>query len=74
VAYQYDDLVGKIIAKFGSRKAFAEAMHMTPESLSMKLNGKRYFNQKQITRACELLGIDESEVNKYFFTLKVQSA
>ncbi len=74
MAYRYDDLIGRIIAKFGSRKAFADAMHMTAESLSQKLNGKRYFNQKQITKACELLEIDESEVTKYFFTLKVQSA
>lgn len=74
MAYQYDDLVGKIISKFGSRKAFAEAMGMTPESLSMKLNGKRFFNQKQISRACELLSIEEADVTKYFFTLKVQSA
>ena len=74
MAYRYDDLVGRIITKFGSRKAFADAMHMTAESLSMKLNGKRYFNQKQISKACELLEIDESEVVKYFFTLKVQSA
>jgi hypothetical protein len=74
MAYRYDDLIGRIIAKFGSRKAFADAMHMTAESLSQKLNGKRYFNQKQITRACELLEIAEADVVKYFFTLKVQSA
>ena len=74
MAYRYDDLIGRIIAKFGSRKAFADAMHMTAESLSQKLNGKRYFNQKQITRACELLEIAEADVVKYFFTLKVQCA
>jgi len=74
MAYQYDDLIGRIISKFGSRRAFADAMHMTPESLSQKLNGKRFFNQKQITKACELLDIAEADVTKYFFTLKVQSA
>ena len=74
MAYRSDDLIGRFIAKFGSRKAFADAMHMTAESLSQKLNGKRYFNQKQITKACELLEIAEADVVKYFFTLKVQSA
>lgn len=74
MAYQYDDLIGRIITKFGSRKAFAKAMHISAESLSMKLNGKRFFDQREICRACELLEIAEADIPKYFFTLKVQSA
>lgn len=74
MAYRYEDLIGKIIAKFGSRRAFAKAMHISEESLSMKLNGKRFFDQREITLACELLDIAETEVSKYFFTLKVQRA
>jgi len=74
MAYRYDDLVGKIIAKFGTRAAFAKAMHISAESLSMKLNGKRFFDQREISRACELLDISDEDVTKYFFTLKVQSA
>lgn len=74
MAYRYDDLIGKIISKFGSRKAFAKALNISAESLSMKLNGKRFFDQREISRACELLDIQEADINKYFFTLKVQSA
>ena len=74
MAYKYDKLIGRIIEKFGNRKAFAAAMHMTGESLSKKLNNHRCFDQREITRACELLDIADSEVSVYFFTLEVQSS
>ena len=74
MAYKYDKLIGRIIEKFGNRKAFAAAMHMTGESLSKKLNNRRCFEQREISRACELLDIADSEVSVYFFTLEVQSA
>lgn len=74
MAYKYDKLIGKIIEVFGSRKAFAEAMHLSTASLSKKLNNRRFFDQREISRACELLGIAEDEVCEYFFTLIVQSA
>ena len=74
MAYKYDKLIGLIIEKFGSRKAFAAEMHMSGESLSKKLNNHRCFDQREITLACDLLGIPENEVSVYFFTLKVQSA
>ena len=74
MAYKYDKLIGRIIEKFGNRKAFAEAMHMTAESLSKKLNNHRCFDQREITLACQLLDIQDADVNVYFFTLEVQSA
>jgi hypothetical protein len=74
MAYKYDKLIGRIIEKFGSRRAFAAAMHMTGESLSKKLNNHRCFDQREITLACKLLDIQDSEVSVYFFTLEVQSA
>lgn len=74
MAYKYDKLIGRIIEKFGNRRAFAAAMHMTAESLSKKLNNHRCFDQREITLACQLLDIQDAEVNVYFFTLEVQSA
>lgn len=74
MAYRYDELIGRIISKYGSRKAFAKEMRFSAESLSMKLNGKRYFDQQEISRACELLDIPDEDVGKYFFALKVQRA
>ena len=74
MAYKYDKLIGRIIEKFGNRKAFAEAMHMTAESLSKKLNNHRCLDQREITLACQLLDIQDADVNVYFFTLEVQSA
>ena len=40
----------------------------------LKLNNHRFFDQEEISRACELLEIDGDSVAQYFFTLKVQSA
>lgn len=74
MAYRYDKLIGRIIEKFGNRRAFAKAMHMSAESLSKKLNNKRCFDQREITLACQLLEIAEADVSVYFFTLEVQSA
>ena len=72
--YDYSKLSGRIVEKFGSRKAFAGAMGMEPTTLSMKLNNKQCWSQPQISKAVELLEIPAEKIQIYFFTLTVQSA
>ena len=72
MAYDYSKLLGRIVEKYGSQTRFAVAFGMSERSLSLKLNGQRTFKQTDISKACELLGIEGSDIPAYFFTLKVQ--
>ena len=72
--FDYSKLQGRIVEKFGTRRAFAAALSMTDVALSNRLNGKVPFNTKDIYRMCEpeLLNIPPEEMHDYFFTPKVR--
>lgn len=70
--FDYSKLSGLINEKFGTRANFAKEMGISENSLSSKMNGKRPWKQKDICKACQLLGIEQSEISTYFFTSKVQ--
>ena len=67
MAYDYSKLLGRIVEKYGTRKAFAEAMGMAERTLSRKLGNKAHFPQDEISRACELLSIEAQDMTEYFF-------
>lgn len=67
MAYEYRKLIGRIIEKFGTRKAFAEYLKLSENSMSKKLNGVTAFSQDDIVTWCEALDIDISEAGVYFF-------
>ena len=48
-------------------------MGLSENSLSLKMNGKRPWKQKDICKACSILEIDQNEIATYFFTSKVQN-
>ena len=60
-------LTGRIIEKYGSRKAFAQALGIKETTLSIKLGGKSDFKESEIRRSMELLEIPAKEVGTYFF-------
>lgn len=72
MAYDYKKLLGKIVEKYGTQYLFAEALGISEHSLSMKLNNKLNFKQKEISSCCELLNIPEIQVSEYFFKQQVQ--
>lgn len=69
--YDTSELAGRMIAKYGSRKAFAEHIGSCLSYVSEVLNGKRYLNQKTIDKWAIALDIQQEEISKYFFTKKV---
>ena len=73
MAYDYSKLLGRIIEKFASRGSFATAMGLSERSMSLKLNNQVDFKQSEISKACELLEVDEADIPSYFFTLLVQA-
>lgn len=68
----YSKLIGRIIEKFGSRTAFAEAMGLKTEALSRRLNRGKSFETEEYIKACELLDIPPKDMHLYFFTPKLR--
>jgi hypothetical protein len=75
MAFDYSDLRGRIVAKFGSIKAFAKAYGLSNVTMSNKLNGKVAISMDDIVKmsAPDMLDIPPSEYHTYFFTLKVHA-
>lgn len=69
--YDYSKLKGLIREKFGTQKKVAGKIGISPRSMSMKITGKRFFQQDEISAMCGLLGIAASDIYDYFFTPKV---
>lgn len=69
----YHKLRGRIVELYGTAGAFAEAIGLSKNSVSMKLNGKKGFSQSDIILWCEKLSIQIEEIGEYFFKEKVQS-
>lgn len=71
MAFNYNKLRGKIREVFGTQDKFAEAMGLSNTSISFKLNNKSEWSQQEINKASRILGITDSEIALYFFTLEV---
>lgn len=72
MAYDYAKLNGKIVEKCGTQAVFAKRMGLSERTISLKLNNKVAFKQPEIQKALPILGLTESDIQAYFFTLKVQ--
>ena len=72
MAFNYNKLRGRIIEIFGTQKRFAKEMKVSERTLSLKLNNKIFFSQDEITIISELLKIESSEIQVYFFEKEVQ--
>lgn len=70
--YDYSKLKEKILDKYGCNCNFAIKLKVSERTLSLKLNNKRDFRQREMKKMCELLGISVTKIHEYFFTLKVQ--
>lgn len=72
MSYDYRKLKGKIVEVFGTQTEFAKQLGIGRTTLNSKLNNLTEFTQKEIQKACELLGINKEEISVYFFTVEVQ--
>ncbi len=67
--YNYAKLLGRIVEKVGTQSNFAERMGLSERSVSLKLNGKIGWKQKEIADACKVLEIKDQEIPVYFFNI-----
>ena len=65
--FKYAKLRARIREKFGTEGRFAEALGITPISVSRKFNDKTQLSSEDIKIWCELLEIPIEEVGSYFF-------
>jgi len=70
--YNYDKLKLKITEIYNSDVNFAIKMGFSERTLCQKLNNKSEFKQSEISKACSLLGIKDTDICSYFFDLKTQ--
>ena len=65
--YKTEKLKARIVEKFGTQKAFCEAVGMYESTLSRYLSSGKDWKGSKLIKACELLEIPASEVDAYFF-------
>lgn len=72
--FDYSKLTGRIIEKFGTRRAFADVICISENAMSQKLSGKMAITTDDIKKWClpEYLDIHCDKIGAYFFTKKVQ--
>ena len=69
--FDYSKLIGRIIEKFKTQKAFAKAMKLSANTLYNKVSGKIEFKSSEMYRAVKLLGLTVEDIPEYFFTPNV---
>lgn len=69
--YDYSKLRGRIVEKYGTASAFADALHTHKSQLSAKLNNKVEITKKDIDEWSDLLDISTIDYGTFYFTKKV---
>lgn len=72
MAYDYSKLNGRIVEKCGTQAVFADRMGLSERTVSLKLNNKVAWKQPEMQKAAVILEFPETEIQTYFFTMKVQ--
>lgn len=73
MAFDYRKLRGKIVEKYGSQSEFSVVMGLSERTLSLKMNSKVPWKQKEICKAASLLDISDGDIGDYFFATRVQN-
>lgn len=69
--YDYSKLRGRIVEKYGTLSAFAEALGTSLVVVSNKMNNKAGFTRADIEKWSGLLDISGMEYDAYFFAHQV---
>ena len=72
--FDYSKLLGRIKERGYTQESLALAVGMAVSTMSLKLNNRAFFSQKEIRNICELLDILAHQIGEYFFTPDVQKS
>lgn len=72
LCFDYSKLLGRIKENGLTQAALAEKIGMSETTISLKLNNKADFSQREIRKICNTLKIDDANIYDYFFNQKVQ--
>ena len=72
MSFNYENLRAKIKEVCGTHEEFAKRIGIGRVSLSHRLNNILEFDQREMLKSCEVLGINEKDIPKFFFTPEVQ--
>ena len=73
IPFNYSKLRGRIVEKCGTQQEFAKTMELSEKTVSLKMQGKIPWKQTDIMKALDVLDLDASDVQDYFFAVEVQS-
>lgn len=71
MTYKTDKLKARIVEKFGTQKAFCEAIGVAPSTLSRYLNEGLDWKSSTLIKAVRALQIPDEEIDLYFFVPRV---
>lgn len=69
--YDYSKLLGRMRESGYTQAMLAKAIGISETSLNLSLNNKRDFDQDEMIRSCDTLGIPIEQISEYFFTHKL---
>lgn len=70
--YDYNKLQGRIKEMLKTQMKYAEALNISATSINNKLNNRTPFTQEEISESVKILNISNKDIQKYFFTKKVE--
>lgn len=71
VEFDYSKLLGRIVEKFRTQSAFADALGIARQTVNAKVQGNVEITKSDIIKWSKLLEIPLEEIGIYFFTIKV---
>ena len=71
MAYQTDKLEARIVEKFGTQKAFAQAIGVSRSAVCRYLKDGRDWRGSSLMKAIKALEIPTDEIDSYFFVPRV---
>ena len=71
MAFNYNKLRGRIVEKFRTQKAFAQAAGVSENTITDKLSGKTPISHSDVILWNELLGIETDEIGSFYYAPEV---
>lgn len=68
IMYDYSKLLGRLKEKGFTQLELANRLGVSETTVNLSLGNKRAFKQDEIFRICELLDLDMSDIEAYFFS------